>query len=99
MGDRRSETYLSRYDGLQYFRLNPLGAYCLSVAETYDPRTPPAHAALTVFPDLRLHAHADLSPDETLLLDTYAEAESDDIWRLDRDKTLAAIEGGCRGSE
>ena len=59
-------TYLSRYDGLRYFRLNPLGAYCLSVAETYEPGAPPAHAALTVFPDLRLHAHADLSPDEKL---------------------------------
>ena len=92
-------TYLSRYDGLQYFRLNPLGAYCLSVAETYEPGAPPALAALTVFPDLRLHAHADLSPDEKLLLNTYAEAESDDIWRLDRDKTLAAIEGGHAADE
>ncbi len=88
-------SYLSRYDGLRYFRLNRLGAYCLGVAATYEPSTPPpARASLTVFPDLRLQAGAPLSPDESLLLETYARAESDRVWRLDRDKALAAIESG-----
>ena len=40
--------FLSRYDGLLYFRLNPLGAYCLGLAETYEPRAVQARAALTV---------------------------------------------------
>ena len=91
--------YLGRYDGLRYFRLNPLGAYCLSVAETYEPGAPSARASLTVYPDLRLHARTALSPEENLLLDTYATAESDDVWRLDRDKTLTAIEGGHTADE
>lgn len=37
--------YLSRYDGLHYFRLNPLGAYCLGLAEIYEPSVPPARGA------------------------------------------------------
>ena len=91
--------YLSRYDGLEYFRLNSLGAWCLGVASTYEPDTRPACGALSVFPDLRLHARTGLSPDENLLLDTYANAESDDVWRLDRDKILAAIENGHAADE
>ncbi len=31
-------THLSRYDGLLYFRINPLGAYCLGLAQQYQPR-------------------------------------------------------------
>ena len=58
--------WLNRYDGLQYFRLNPLGAYCLGLAEEYEPSTPPGCASLTVFPDRRLRANTPLSPDERL---------------------------------
>ena len=86
--------YLSQYDGLEYFRLNSLGAYCLDVASTYEPDTAPARRTLAVFPDLRLHVRTGLSPDENLMLETYANAESDDVWRLDRDKILAAFEDG-----
>ena len=86
--------YLSRYDGLRYFRLNPLGAHCLGIAEAYEPSTPSSRAALTVYPDLSIHADAPLSPEERTLLETYAAAEADRVWRLDRDKALAAIEVG-----
>ena len=86
--------WLSRYDGLQYFRLNPLGAYCLGLAAEYEPNIPPGRASLTVFPDRRLCANMPLSPDERLVLDTWANAESDDVWRLDRDRILAAVESG-----
>lgn len=86
--------YLSRYDGLQYFRLNPLGAYCLGLAEIWTSSLPAARTSLTVFPDRRLHASAPPAPDERLLLETWASLESDDVWRLDRDRTLAAVEGG-----
>ena len=36
----------------------------------------------------------ELSFDEKLLLDLYAKAESEDTWRLDGDKVLAALESG-----
>ena len=86
--------YLSRYDGLHYFRLNPLGAYCLGLAEAYEPSAPPAQAALTVYPGLWLQAPGPLSPDERLMLEIYANEEKDGVWRLDADKALNAIESG-----
>ena len=86
--------WLSRYDGLQFFRLNPLGAYCLGLAARYEPSTPPSRASLTVFPDRRLCANTPLSPDERLVLETWANAESTHVWRLDRDRILAAVERG-----
>ena len=92
--------FLSRYDGLHYFRLNPLGAFCLGVAETYEPKTPPARASLTVLPNLRLKVmEVPLSGEEKLVLETYATAESEEVWCLDRDKTLSAIESGHDANE
>ena len=86
--------YLSRYDGLHSFRLNALGAYCLGIADAYEASTPASRAALTLYPDLSIHADAPLSPGERTMLETYAAEEADGVWRLDRDRALAAIEDG-----
>ena len=86
--------YLSRYDGLWHFRLNPLGAYCLELADQYEPSIPFSQGAVTVFPDRRVRTVGELSFDEKLLLDLYAKAESEDTWRLDGDKVLSALESG-----
>ena len=87
--------FLSRYDGLRYVRLTALGAYCLGLTEKYTPSTPEAGASLTVFPDLRVQvAGAPLSAAEALLLETYATAESEGLWRLDHSRTVQAVEGG-----
>lgn len=86
--------FLSRYDGLEYFRLNPLGAYCLGRAESYEPVTPPIRTALTLFTDLRVQSTAPLPPEERLLLEAYARAESDGVWRLDLSRAMAAVESG-----
>ena len=92
--------FLSRYDGLRYFRLNSLGAFCLGLAETYEPGAPQPQGSLTVFPNLRVEVTgAPLLPDEALLLQTYATAESETAWRLDRGRILSAIESGHRMGE
>ena len=91
--------YLSRYDGLQHFRLNALGAYCLGIAEAYEASAPSSRAPLTLYPDLSIHADAPLSPDERTLLETYAAVEADGVWRLDLDRALAAIEVGADPDE
>jgi hypothetical protein len=92
--------FLSRYDGLIYFRLNPLGAYCLDLTSDYAPSVLEAQGSLTVMPNLQLQSTGEaLSPDELLLLDTYAERESDHVWRLSRDKALAAVENGHQIAE
>lgn len=94
-----SISYLSRYDGLEFFRLNPLGAYCLGLAGAYEPEVPSDRAALSVFPDLRVCADMPLSPDERLTLETFANAETDGVWRLAGDRILAAIETGHDADE
>ena len=86
--------FLSRYDGLHYFRLNPLGAYCLELTSDYTPSAPRASSAVNVFPDLRVVSARDLEADERLLLETWAKLESGNVWRLDFDKSLSAIETG-----
>jgi hypothetical protein len=87
--------FLSRYDGLTYFRLNPLGAYVLGLAKSYAPTGIEAKATLTVLPSLQINVTgAPLSLDEALLLETWAEKESETAWRLDRDKALTALERG-----
>jgi hypothetical protein len=92
--------FLSRYDGLLYFRLNPLGAFCLELSANYVPGELEARGSLAVMPNLQIQSTGDeLSPDELLLLDTYAERESDDVWRLSRDKALAAVENGNQIAE
>ena len=91
--------FLSRYDGLDFFRLTPLGAYCLGVAETCEPAFSPTCTPVTVLPDLRVRTGSGVSSEERLLLETFADAESDDVWRLSRDKTLTAIERGHRMEE
>ena len=42
---------------------------------------------------------AALTKDEALLLETYARQEAEDVWRLDRDQTLSALESGSRVEE
>jgi hypothetical protein len=92
--------FLSRYDGLRYFRLNALGAYCLGLTKTYEPGHITVSTALTVLPSLQINVTAgSLSPDEALLLETYAEQVADNVWRLSRDKALAAIESGHQIAE
>lgn len=91
--------YLSRYDGLQYFRLNALGAYCLGEVQTYEPTLPPAAVRLTVFPDMRMGVEGTLPSHERLLLETVANPESDDTWRLDASRILAAMDNGYQLKE
>ena len=92
--------FLSRYDGLLYFRLNPLGAYCLSLTDKYTPSQIEAKAALTVMPSLQVNVSGGkLGPEEELLFETWAEKESETAWRIDREKTLSALESGHQIAE
>ena len=91
-------TFLSQYDGLIYFRLTALGAYCLGVSASYAPAAPVAAAAtcaLAVQASLQVSVTGGaLSADEVLMLDNWALQEADQLWRLDRVKAIAAIERG-----
>ena len=87
--------FLSRYDGLLYFRINPLGAYCLEMAPNYVPATPRSEAVLRVLPNLEIVVLGESPlPADRLLLDSYLERVSDAVWRLDQGRLLQAIESG-----
>ena len=94
---------LSRYDGLQYFRVNALGAYCLGGAPAYPP---PAGAGGAGRPALRLLPNLDLvwtgerlPAADRLLLERYAAPRSERVWALRRELLLAAAARGGGGEE
>jgi len=87
--------YLSRYDGLMYFRISSLGAYCLGLNKEYAPPAVVPSVKLAVLPSLQVNvAEGRLSSDETLTLATWAEELKENRWRLDRQKAVGAVEKG-----
>ncbi len=92
--------FLSRYDGLLLFRLNALGAYCLSLTEDYTP--PPSEPRLLL--EVRssheiVELDPPLPPGDELILEAFAESSNDDVWRLEPHKILTAVENGRAVSE
>lgn len=86
---------LSRYDGLRYIRLTRLGAYILGLADAYRPAETKPSAALSVLPSLRINVvGGTLNPEESLLLERWAEPVQPGCWLLDRSRTLTAVEKG-----
>ncbi|MCI0588002.1 MAG: helicase-associated domain-containing protein, partial [Planctomycetes bacterium] len=91
--------FLSRYDGLAYLRLNPLGSWCLGIAERFEGAPLEARKVLRVLPDLEVvAAEGALPPADRLFLERFAEKVSDRVWRLERGRILAASEGGMAPS-
>jgi Helicase conserved C-terminal domain len=87
-------SFLSRYDGLLYFRLNALGAYCLDVAAHYTPTPIEFRPILKVMSNLELAVTETLTMSDRLVLELYLESVSDHVWKLDQEKILAAVEAG-----
>jgi hypothetical protein len=86
---------LSRYDGLQYFRLNALGAWCLDLAERYEPPAREVARVLRVLPNQDVVViNPPLPPGDRMLLERFGERRSDDVWRLTAERILGAVEEG-----
>lgn len=87
--------FLSRYDGLFYLRLTPLGAYCLGLTDNYQPSHPPSQVQLQVLANLDVVSVGEpLSPADELLLASFARRKSEALWHLDRQQLLIALEEG-----
>jgi hypothetical protein len=84
----------SRYDGLLYFRLNPLGAWCLDLCDEYRAVESPKAPLLTVSEDLHIGLVRAGEPGELLLLDRYAERISEQAWLLTPESILGAMGQG-----
>jgi hypothetical protein len=92
--------FFSRYDGLMYFRLTPLGAYCLDVESEYRSAPMEVKPVLRVLPNMEIvAAGSDLEQSDRLALNAYATPVSDFVWRLESGKLLAAIEAGRQMEE
>jgi hypothetical protein len=92
--------FLSRYDGLMFFRITALGAYSLGVTQSYKSAPLEVKQVLRVLPNLEIAAiGADLEQGDRLALDACAVRTSDLIWRLEARKLLEATEGGSSVEE
>jgi hypothetical protein len=87
-------SFFSRYDGLLYFRLNPLGAWCLDLCDEYRPVESSEAPLLTVSEDLQIRLVRVAEPGELLLLDRYAERTAEQTWMLTAESVLGAMEQG-----
>lgn len=88
--------YLSRYDGLLFFRVNDLGAYVLGQIKKYVPSPPQIHRYLNVLPnfDIVVTDIAGLSPADKLFLDAVAKRKGDRLWKVSRQTIAGALEKG-----
>ena len=84
----------SRYDGLLYFRLNPLGAWCIDLYDEYQPTESPEAPLLTVNEDLQIDLVRAAEPGELLLLDRYANRISNQTWLLTPETAFGALDQG-----
>ncbi len=93
-------SYLSRYDGLLYFRLNSLGAYCLGMLDKYTPTPMEIKPTLRVLPNREIAVIGKkLSPGNQILLDLYTQKVSDSVWKLDQAKIMSSLETGRKISD
>lgn len=83
--------HLSRYDGLLYFRINPLGAYCLEMSDDYQPMVIEKSALLNVDAALHIHLLRNADPAEIMMLERYTKVLSANEWQLSTDSLLAAM--------
>jgi hypothetical protein len=86
---------LSRYDGLLYLRINALGAWCLGQTESFETPAAPVVDMLQVLPNLEIVVkRPPLPASDRLVLDRFAEAQSEGMWQLTGAKLLAVLEAG-----
>ena len=85
--------YLSRYDGLGWFRLNTLGAFCLGMVDEYRLETPKLAPLLRAIDEHEFLLLRTPELHERMLLEQYATISKNHL-RLDMKRALMAIEQG-----
>jgi hypothetical protein len=86
--------FFSRYDGLVFFRITALGAFCLGISREYERVPVEVKPVLRVLPHLEIETIGTVEQGDRLALDAYAVRVSDSVWRLEASKLLAATEEG-----
>ncbi|MCZ6677363.1 MAG: hypothetical protein O7E52_08940 [Candidatus Poribacteria bacterium] len=85
---------LSRYDGLVYFRINALGAWCLGLADAYVPKAFEQQPVLKVLANQDIVAVKPLSAADSLFIEQFTTRTSDDVFKLEAKKLLQMLEDG-----
>lgn len=88
--------WLSRYDGLQAFCINPLGAFVLGDGTaTFTPSSAPmSEVRLVVQRSQIIVDSGSPSPVELVQLETWTKDVGNEVYRLDRSRAIEAIETG-----
>jgi hypothetical protein len=89
----------SRYDGLLYVRINPLGAWLLGQVEEYAPAAPRKTDGLRVLANLDVVATRSPAAADRLTLDRFADETSSAVWKLSAAKIMDVVEHGGRIEE
>ncbi len=90
--------YLSRYDGLGWFRLNALGAFSMNMVDEYRLETPKMPALLREVDELEFLLLRDPETHERTLLQQYATLSKTHL-RLDTIRSLETLEQGGAPAE
>ena len=93
---------LSRYDGLKYFRLTPLGAYLLGQTKEYQLSSVREPEALLEYAEnfqLILRSASALNPNDRILLERFSVRLGETLYRMDPRRTVEAFEEGFKLDE
>ena len=86
---------LSRYDGLRFFRLTPLGEYVLELTDNYqEEETTSTETVLSIQRQGRIAFDNQPTLWEQSFISLYAEQGTDTIWTLSRRKIMEALQVG-----
>lgn len=86
--------YLSHCDGLQYIRINDLGAFAMGHCNEYEAQKSDDDIFTFDRTDLVISDTANIPPGQELYLEKIAERTEIDRWRLTVSSLLTAIKGG-----
>ncbi len=94
-GPRNSnEPFFSRYDGLLFIRLNPLGGYCLDLGKPYEHRSTGPKGLFRVLPnhEIVVEKPEALPATARYMLTAIGKPVSEFVWRLDTETALKRLE-------
>lgn len=88
--------FLSRYDGLMFIRLNPLGAFAMEMTDDYETAPIENRSVLTVLPnhDVVVTDARALSSADKLFLEKIGQKKSSALWILSTRTLLEAAQNG-----
>ncbi|MEA3548967.1 MAG: hypothetical protein U9R66_15075, partial [Thermodesulfobacteriota bacterium] len=87
-------SFLSHCDGLQYVRVNDLGAFALGRTDEFEVKNDNIDLFAFEGSDLLFIGDGTIPPGQALYLEKIAERKEVDRWRLSASSLLAAIYGG-----